>query len=40
MGDRLSWCRFVGLGLDEPVPDETTLVRFRDRLVHVGLHQR
>jgi len=27
--DRLSFMRFVGLGLDDDVPDETTLVRFR-----------
>jgi len=27
--DRLSWRRFVGLGLQDAVPDETTLVRFR-----------
>lgn len=40
VGDRLSWRRFVGLGLDEPVPDETTLVRFRQRLVQAGLHER
>lgn len=40
VGDRLSWRRFVGLGLDEPVPDETTLVRFRQRLVQAGLQQR
>lgn len=30
--DRLSFMRFVGLGLDDDVPDETTLVRFRQRL--------
>ena len=33
VGDRLSRRRFVGLGLDEPVPDETTLVRFCQRLL-------
>lgn len=31
--DRLSFRRFVGLGWDEAVPDETALVRFRARLV-------
>ena len=38
--DRLSWRRFVGLGLHDPVPDETTLVRFRQRLVEHGLHEK
>jgi IS5 family transposase len=38
--DRLSWRRFVGLGLQDPVPDETTLVRFRQRLVEHGLHEK
>ncbi len=38
--DRLSWRRFVGLGLQDKVPDETTLVRFRARLVQHGLHQQ
>ena len=39
-GDRLSWRRFVGLGLQEAVPDETTLVRFRQRLREHGLHEQ
>jgi IS5 family transposase len=30
--DRLSFRRFVGLSLDDDTPDETTFVRFRDRL--------
>ena len=38
--DRLSWRRFVGLGLQEAVPDETTLVRFRQRLREHGLHEK
>lgn len=38
--DRLSWRRFVGLGLQDKVPDETTLVRFRARLVEHGLHEK
>lgn len=38
--DRLSWRRFTGLSLTDAVPDETTLVRFRQRLVAHGLHQR
>jgi IS5 family transposase len=38
--DRLSWRRFVGLGLQDKVPDETTLVRFRARLVGHGLQEK
>lgn len=38
--DRLSWRRFVGLGLQDAVPDETTLVRFRQRLVEHGLQEK
>ena len=34
--DRLSFRRFVGLGLDDDTPDETTLVRFRERLREAG----
>ena len=34
--DRLSFRRFVGLSLDGDTPDETTLVRFRDRLRSAG----
>jgi len=34
--DRLSFRRFVGLGLDDATPDETTLVRFRERLRSAG----
>jgi IS5 family transposase len=40
VADRISWRRFVGLGLQERVPDETTLVRFRARLIEHGLHER
>ena len=40
VGDRLSWRRFVGLGLQDKVPDETTLVRFRQRLMEYGLHEQ
>jgi IS5 family transposase len=40
VSDRLSWRRFVGLGLQEAVPDETTLVRFRQRLREHGLHEK
>ena len=40
VSDRLSWRRFVGLGLQDKVPDETTLVRFRQRLVEYSLHKK
>lgn len=39
VGDRLSWRRFVGLGLQDSVPDETTLVHFRKRLRQHGQHE-
>jgi IS5 family transposase len=37
--DRLSFLRFVGLGLADEVPDETALVRFRARLSAAGVEQ-
>jgi len=37
--DRISFRRFVGLGQDDPTPDETTFVRFRARLREAGLDQ-
>src|SRR5471032_1145255 len=40
VGDRMSWRRFTGLGLQDKVPDETTLVRFRQRLIEHGLHEK
>jgi len=40
VADRLSWRRFVGLGYDDLVPDETTLVRFGQRLRDYGLHDK
>jgi len=39
VADRISWRRFVGLGLQDPVPDETTLVCFRRRLRQHGLQE-
>ena len=33
LGDRLSFRRFVGLGLDQAVPDHSTISRFRTALV-------
>jgi len=37
LGDRLSFRRFVGLGLDEDVPDHSTISRFRTLLATRGL---
>lgn len=37
LADRLSFRRFVGLPLDEAVPDHSTLSRFRARLLDHGL---
>ena len=39
IGDRLSFRRFLGLGLEARVPDETTICRFRQRLIASGLHE-
>jgi transposase, IS5 family len=36
VNDRLNWRRFAGLGLRDAVSDETTLARFRQRLVQHG----
>lgn len=40
LADRLSFRRFVGLGLEENVPDHTVLNRFRNELVARGLLER
>lgn len=40
LSDRLSFRRFVGLGLDEAVPDHSTLWRFREALTCKGLAER
>lgn len=37
LGDRLSFRRFAGLPLHEPVPDHSTLWRFRDQLRRLDL---
>jgi IS5 family transposase len=37
LGDRLSFRRFVGLGLDVAVPDHSTISRFRSLLASRGL---
>ena len=38
--DRLSFRRFIGLGLEAAIPDHTTLCRFRNDLVAAGLSER
>jgi transposase, IS5 family len=38
--DRLSFQKFVQLGADEAVPDETTICRFRQRLIQCSLHEQ
>jgi transposase, IS5 family len=40
VSDRLSFRRFVGLALADPVPDHSTLSRFRSELVRRGLTER
>jgi transposase, IS5 family len=38
--DRLSFQRFLGLSLTDPVPDETRICRFRNRLAQASLGER
>jgi IS5 family transposase len=40
LSDRLSFRRFVGLALADPVPDHSTLSRFRSELIRRGLSER
>ena len=40
LGDRLSFRRFVGLSIQDPVPDHTTLNRFRNGLAQAGLLEK
>jgi len=40
LDDRLSFRRFSGLSLEEPVPDHTVLNRFRNRLATEGLLEK
>ena len=40
LSDRLSFRRFVGLSLDQGVPDHSVLSRFRSRLVSEGLLEK
>ena len=39
LSDRLSFRRFVGLGLEDPTPDHSTVSRFRSALGAAGLDQ-
>jgi IS5 family transposase len=39
LADRLSFQKFVGLRSGEAVPDETTICRFRQRMIVAGLHE-
>lgn len=39
ISDRISFTRFLGLSLQEDVPDETTFCRFRNRLKEAGLSE-
>jgi IS5 family transposase len=38
--DRLTWIRFLGLGLGDPVPDANTIWTFRERLTKAGAIDR
>ncbi len=40
LADRLSFRRFVGLGLEQEVPDHSTISRFRQRLAQLGLAEK
>lgn len=37
--DRLTFCRFLGLSLNDKVPDEKTVWEFRNRLIEKGLEK-
>jgi len=39
ISDRISFTRFVGLSLQDDVPDETTFCRFRNRLKEAGISE-
>ena len=40
LNDRKSFARFVGLPLDEPAPDYSSISRFRTELVRLGLMEK
>lgn len=37
--DRLSFARFVGVSLQDEIPDETSICRFRQRMIECGLEE-
>ena len=37
--DRLSFCRFLGLSLNDKVPNEKTVWNFRDKIINKGLEK-
>jgi len=40
INDRVSFRKFLGLSLEAPSPDHTTLCRFRNRLIEAGLSEK
>jgi IS5 family transposase len=40
LADRFSFQKFAGLTADEPVPDETALCRFRQRMIDRQLEEK
>jgi IS5 family transposase len=40
IADRFSFHRFLGIGMSDPVPDETTICRFRNKLAGVSLSEK
>lgn len=38
--DRLSFCRFLGITLNDKVPDEKTIWDFRERMINEGLDRK
>lgn len=38
--DRLTFCRFLGISLNDRVPDEKTVWDFRNRLINMGLEKK
>ena len=40
MGDRLTFKQFLGLGLEDRIPDATTVWLYRERLARVGIVER
>ena len=40
MGDRLTFMRFLGLGLEDRIPDATTVWLYRERLARAGMVEK